>query len=1255
VALGLLLCDPPRRVAQLLAAAWQPAGQRKAEERPSLAATNANANAAVSRGGGGLSQAAALKQLPLLLRAACSAEALATPGSKARLKVKKGFDENQLLLAHLAAAARRWCEHGRAVLDAYALASERAALRSREATKAAARASYSSSLSSSLSSPPSSSSLSQHVGRRPLAGHGGSDTGTHRANDRGGGGGGEGSSARQLTADALPLDLLEPLAAAAFCPRSTISTVRASLGALQLLARADPLRLAACGHFTTNLSPLEHSEALFSSTSSSSSSSAAASASASAAAGAVLGGDTLSSVYYLRCCAAVAFAPLAAFSAGSGAAASVGAAVRTQAYAVVCSGLADPRPRLQLEAVGLLSRVSERPASWWRALEAANTPPPASSVVSLGEEDLRGLIARGGGPTAAFVASASDRGVGDGGAGSVAGSAEGRAAAAAALGRLQAAVQRGRRGVGALGADALSLDPLPAATRCLACLLRAAVRSDGGEGWGLLRAAVLGDGEGGGGESGAGGGGGEGAKDVARGGSSGGGAGAWAWDGSRGDEALAHACCRAAADLGRCFASRFDGAVLAAAAAGGALPATSLHPDDASAAGDTAKGGGGLGGGGGSVGSVFGGEAALASSPLPPPPVGFSVVTAAGASSGPGALHQHHSTQHHNQPVRPTTLRVGARGRDAPPANHHSGAGSASGPEWWAAAPDSAVVLSAEAAGRAGLRVLADLLLYCPAAAGVGAATEASVGRQDPEPSASPESPKPPWSSSSSSSSQPAPPRARRPGPLLSAACPWPLRLRCLDALIWLAHGDDGGGSGLGGDGTHGPLGGSERPPGPSVAGAAAGTGMVAGGLWFEVERAVLIGGATLPVHAMVELVDILTARAASDGCPPTLRAIAANAAAANANATTSAGADAAVFASGGRPPSEPPAVGAALRVALAFLRLSPCDALTQALRRCWEACLRLAADASAPVTASAHSGAAAVAGAVRQAVLASAFGILDWRLVPTSRSSSSDGSGQHAPPLSLVHRPPPGMGLDAWSAAGASAALGAQWSSMERAHSAALDLLADHGPQIAGLVQHAAGEVAGEAKVDTMAAASEAVASSEALAADGVGGVAMAWGSDLAVTSLVARLTNGAALGSTGDRRRCVKGLCRLALAAPDPLRFSLYVALHELQVATSPCLAAVSKEAGTGNGVGSGGHGGSGGYKGDDNGGGGNGDGETAAAWGTEAWLGVGDLLGPCLVLLDHTYAAEAAKLSGGKVGREYAGLNARALELMRAALSA
>jgi len=209
-----------------------------------------------------------------------------------------------------------------------------------------------------------------------------------------------------------PAELLLPLVAAATADTATPQTARAALGALALLSSYAPLvpRLsAALAPFltplvaslpadkllaltaTTNNNNNGYSRHNASSSSSSSSSSSGSNSSSSShhhhsssnsggGALAAAASDVLASISFLRCCAAIAQAPLAAWSPHSGPRAEAGAAQRTAAYAVLCAGLVDPRARVQLEAMHLLLRPQQCAHAWWRMLEAAASPPPANTV-----------------------------------------------------------------------------------------------------------------------------------------------------------------------------------------------------------------------------------------------------------------------------------------------------------------------------------------------------------------------------------------------------------------------------------------------------------------------------------------------------------------------------------------------------------------------------------------------------------------------------------------------------------------------------------------------------------------------------------------------------------------------------------------------------------------------------------------------------------------------------------------------------------
>jgi hypothetical protein len=218
----------------------------------------------------------------------------------------------------------------------------------------------------------------------------------------------------------------------------------------------------------------------------------------------------------------------------------------------------------------------------------------------------------------------------------------------------------------------------------------------------------------------------------------------------------------------------------------------------------------------------------------------------------------------------------------------------------------------------------------------------------------------------------------------------------------------------------------------------------------------------------------------------------------------------------------------------------------------------------------------------------------------------------------------------------------------MERAHAAAHACLAAHAPALAGLTgaSYAAGLAAGLAGARSL----DRLAEPDPAAGYEASACQMAWGYEALATGVAGRLASGAALGSVGDRRLCVSGLCRMALAAPDPLRFSLYCQLHDLQMASTPDPAAADLAAAA-HAPGS--HGGSR----DD----GPSDGRVSRApasrapeaapcsWGLgrgECWLGVGDLLGPCLVLLDHHYALlEATEEAKEKAKEQKAAAHAAA----------
>jgi len=216
------------------------------------------------------------------------------------------------------------------------------------------------------------------------------------------------SSSASFSSSAWPAELLLPLVAAATADTATPQTARAALGTLALLSSHAPLvpRLsAALAPFLTPLVASLPADKLLAlstpnnsngygrhTTSSSSnnsgidkssnsgSSSGAVSSNDSRGALAAAASDVLASISFLRCCAAVAQAPLVAWSPHSGPQAEAGAAQRTAAYAVLCAGLVDPRARVQLEAMSLLLRPQQCAHVWWRILEAAASPPPANTV-----------------------------------------------------------------------------------------------------------------------------------------------------------------------------------------------------------------------------------------------------------------------------------------------------------------------------------------------------------------------------------------------------------------------------------------------------------------------------------------------------------------------------------------------------------------------------------------------------------------------------------------------------------------------------------------------------------------------------------------------------------------------------------------------------------------------------------------------------------------------------------------------------------
>lgn len=118
--------------------------------------------------------------------------------------------------------------------------------------------------------------------------------------------------------------------------------------------------------------------------------------------------------------------------------------------------------------------------------------------------------------------------------------------------------------------------------------------------------------------------------------------------------------------------------------------------------------------------------------------------------------------------------------------------------------------------------------------------------------------------------------------------------------------------------------------------------------------------------------------------------------------------------------------------------------------------------------------------------------------------------------------------------------------------------------------------------------------------------------------SSLVTRLQAGVLTGELSHRRACIRGLARLALAWPNPARFSLYAFLHQVQIDTAHEHAAASNAANTGQ---------------DNSDERGNAQSlELASSIGGAAeGMGVEDLLAPALLLLDCEYAAEDFKHFG------------------------
>jgi hypothetical protein len=347
--------------------------------------------------------------------------------------------------------------------------------------------------------------------------------------------------------------------------------------------------------------------------------------------------------------------------------------------------------------------------------------------------------------------------------------------------------------------------------------------------------------------------------------------------------------------------------------------------------------------------------------------------------------------------------------------------------------------------------------------------------------------------------------------------------------------------------------------------------------------------------------------------------------------------------------------VRVALQVSVAWLKQAPSDALAEAARRLWAAAAA-AASAAPPPCAALTAQAAAAQGsssamaawrwASRCALRESLYDVLDWR-VASSRpdAATTDSLGCYA---GAEHDDVGATGAAAdaadvsWAGAGGEASFAAAWAvslCVKRvAWSVLVDLAVDDAAASASAAAAAAlaaqspdgtsdGISAGPAAAsrapacDVGLAASDAgdgcssdSSSSDGSSSDGSssdGSSAAAWGYGSSGAALVARLQAGAVAGELGERRACVHGLARLALAWPDPARFALYAFLHQLQAAAADHHAHGAAAHGAAQeGVAQGASGG--------------------ASGGAEG-LGVGDLLAPALLLLDCEYAAKDAELYG------------------------
>jgi len=929
-------------------------------------------------------------------------------------------------------------------------------------------------------------------------------------------------------------------------------------------------------------------------------------------------------------------------------------------------------------------------------------------VVALTDDDLRGLVARAGGATAAFTlpppSSQSQqqqqqqaqpqppRRRGSQG-GTVAGSAAGRAAVQSALGLLQGAVQRGGGASGGLGSDALSLTPLPRAAESLVSLLTLALspprasssdpnatnsshseHDDTSTSRSRRYSHSSNSGDSSSGTSALP----DSSRDrnnhssssstsTTRGNSS-----SEGWDRAGMDSALASAGCRAAADLGRCVQSRLDPHVLTAYGRGSQLPATDAPDSTASSSsslsspGDRALGGGLLLGGGqqsnssaSSAALPFASDVPLRAAPSwappPPPPVGFTDLrtntiggNCDGRDPGEGASNTSPAQHAPSLDLSPGLLHV---------------PGSP-----WAVEESCEVVTNAVTSSQVAAEQVAELLLFgvvesttggggggglsdAPSATGTGfdrpmggtRATGASLS-----------------SSSSSTSTAPWP----RWGPLLSARAPWRLQLRCLEALIWLAHDAsarpawwrhmESTATAAAADAATTPPG--RRHHGSSRISTSTGRTISSVGrngligartphsfppplqwLWRALRAVLLQAGTRLPIEARVELIDALAARVATDG-----RAIGL---ALPEHCTTGALSEGANTAAGSHEGAGL-SVRLALQVGVAWLKHEPSEALGEALRRLWAAATTATATAStnstnptsaacteeqrSPQATSAQEGADddgydstaklrwQLAG--RRALLESLYDVLDWRVVssrPDAATTDSSLSSLHDLESAESDRGDTSKGTStaaaaaaanahahaqaaevSWAGGGGEPSFTAAWAVSARLKRVAISALVD-------LAVHEAATAAGadfnaSAKANMGRAATESTNSGNATSGesrslnvacdatfvtshegdkcdrnsvtadessskgDDHGSIssntanestdsAIAWVYGSLGSSLVARLQAGALTGELSHRRACIRGLARLALAWPDPARFSLYAFLHQAHIDTA------------------------------------------------------------------------------------------------------